>query len=54
MLIRYIGVYQNIKKNIKKYHHQFDAQDRLGREKASQVCINVLTRISVNGGLFHL
>ncbi|XP_065899140.1 eukaryotic translation initiation factor 3 subunit B-like [Dysidea avara] len=31
---------KNIKKNSKKYHHQFDAQDRLGREKASQVIID--------------
>ena len=45
-------IVQNIKKNIKKYHHQFDAQDRLGREKASQVSTNVaMTNLS---GYFYV
>ena len=50
-----IHVLQNIKKNIKKYHHQFDAQDRLGREKASQVTIIMCTnmKVSINAGLFY-
>ena len=38
---------QNIKKNSKKYHHQFDAQDRLGREKASQVRDVLLLKVCI-------